>query len=51
MFKSLSLKQTKPTFFEGESPNLQEQNLVSWKFLEVLGISIGNSFSKISSKE
>ena len=51
MFKRLSLKQTKPTFFEGESPNLQEQTLVSWKFLEVWGINIGNSFSTIFSQE
>ena len=35
MFKSLSLNQTKPTFFEGESPNLQEQTLASRKFLKV----------------
>ena len=35
MFKRISLKQTEPMFFEGESPNLQEQTLTSWKFLEV----------------
>ena len=51
MFKRLSLKQTKPTFFEDESPNLQEQTLASWKFLEVWGIHIGNRFSKIFSQE
>ena len=51
MFKRLSLKQTKPTFSEGESPNLQEQTFVSWKFLEVWGVNIGNSFSTIFSHE
>ena len=35
MFKGLSLKQIKPTFWEGESPALQKQTLTSCKFLEV----------------
>ena len=32
MFKRLSMNQTKPILFEGESPNLQEQTLTSCNF-------------------